>query len=306
MSIGIYSAILWVVLWKGNEFVSNSLDSLWDWVKAPVKRLLSGITGHILYTIAAIIFINLTIYRYLGWEQEISGIDNIVKESIVPIIITIIIATVLTARDFFLSWKQSAVNEEKIKKELVITKYEALKNQVNPHFLFNSLNVLTSLVYKDADLSAKFIKKLSEVYRYVLEVKDRQVVDLEQEIEFLKSFEFLLKIRHQDGLHMKINLPENRAYKVVPLALQMLVENAVKHNAISREEPLTIDVYIEDESLVVKNNLQPKPVKATSSSEIGLSNIIARYAFLSDLAVEINENADTFEVRLPLIKEEEY
>jgi LytS/YehU family sensor histidine kinase len=301
ISISIYSAILWVVLWKGNEFVSLSLDKKWDWIKSPVKRLIAGVTGHVIFTIVAIFLINYTIFSYLGWEQELRGFKNTVRMSIAPVLITIIVATSLTARDFFLSWRQGAVNQEKMKKELAIAKYEALKNQVNPHFLFNSLNVLTSLIYKDADLSAQFIKNLSEVYRYVLEVKDLQLVNLDQEVRFLKSFEFLLKMRHQDGLNIHIDLPELKNYMVVPLALQMLVENAVKHNAISLEEPLNISVFSEGNFIVVENNLQKKPAKTDLSPKIGLSNIKARYAFLSDVGIIVNKTTDTFEVKLPLI-----
>lgn len=301
LSISIYSGILWVALWKGNETVTYFLDKKWDWVKFPIPRLISGILGQVTYTIVAIIIINYTILRFLGGEQEIIGFENFIKISAPPVIITIIISAVLTARDFFLSWRQSAVNEEKIKKELVITKYEALKNQVNPHFLFNSLNVLTSLVYKDADLSAKFIKKLSEVYRYVLDVQDMRLTSFNQEISFLKSYIFLLNIRHQEGLDVQIHVVDNHDIKIVPLALQMLVENAVKHNIVSGEQPLTIEVLRENGYLVVRNNLQKKPVKNASTPEIGLSNIIARYAFLTDDEVIVNEEPPYFEVKLPVL-----
>ncbi|NNF34587.1 MAG: histidine kinase [Saprospiraceae bacterium] len=301
ITIGIYSAILWIVLWKGNEALSLWLDLKFDWVNTPLKRLTAGIGGHIIFTVLAILFINFTIFRFMGWDQEISSLGGIFNLSAPPVIITIIISTILTARDFFLSWRQSAVNEEKIKKELAVTKYEALKNQVNPHFLFNSLNVLTSLVYKDADLSAKFIKKLSEVYRYVLEVKDMQLNSLNQEISFLKSYIFLLKMRHQEGLDVQIHVVDNHDIKIVPLSLQMLVENAVKHNVVSGEQPLTIEVFRENGYLVVRNNLQKKPVKNASTPEIGLSNIIARYAFLTDNEVIVNEEPPYFEVKLPVL-----
>lgn len=301
INISIYSAILWVVLWKGNEAVTNVIDKKWNWVKFPIQRLASGIAGHIIYTVVAILAINYTIFMLLGWDQQLKGLKNIIELSLPPVIITIIISTILTAREFFLSWRQSAVNEEIIKKELAITRYEALKNQVNPHFLFNSLNVLTSLVYKDADLSAKFIKKLSEVYRYVLEVKDIQLVDLDQEIDFLNSYIFLLKMRHQQGLNVEIALPQENQFMVIPLALQMLVENAVKHNTISIEEPLNIQITCEGDYLIVSNNLQKRPVKKTASSEIGVSNIKARYAFLTDSEVSVIENQSDYVVKLPLL-----
>jgi LytS/YehU family sensor histidine kinase len=188
-----------------------------------------------------------------------------------------------------------------MKGEVLSAKFETLKNQVNPHFLFNSLNVLTSLVYKDPDLSAKFIKELSNVYRHVIEVKDLEVVSLKQEIEFLLSFTFLLKMRHSEGLNVNINLKKVDEYNVVPLALQMLVENAVKHNIVSGEEPLSIDIYLENQYIVVHNNLQKKTVRETTSSNVGLINIKARYENLTDIPVITEESDTDFIVKLPVL-----
>ena len=301
VTIGLYSSILWIVLWKGNEAVADSLDLKWDWGKEPLLRLITGLLGHIMYTVFAIYILNFSIFKLFGWNSELQGLDALIQFSVPAIFITIFIASIMTARGFFLGWRQLAVNEEQMKKELVIAQYEALKNQVNPHFLFNSLNVLTSLVYKDAELSAKFIKRLSNVYRYVLDVKDEQLVGLDQERDFLESYSFLLKIRHQEGLTIQIDLPEESKIQVVPLALQMLVENAVKHNSISTEHPLKIEVFGNHESLIVRNNLQKKPITKSDNSELGLANIKARYQILTDKAVSIKEDNSTFEVKIPIL-----
>lgn len=295
------SAVIWIVLWKGNEAVANLIDTRMDWSREPIKRLLAGIFGHIFYTALAMFVLNYVVLLLLGWNREVLTWSGFLEISIPAIIITILIASILTAREFFLAWRQSAVQEERMKMELMSARYESLKNQVNPHFLFNSLNVLTSLVYKDVDLSARFIKKLSNVYRYVLDVRDKQVVDLDEDLEFLRSFNFLLKMRHMESLQININVPENTDHKVVPLALQMLVENAVKHNRIDKHEPLTISVFLDDGYLVVKNNLQKKQQVKNTSPQVGLSNIKARYEYLSDKPVIIEENDDKFEVKLPLL-----
>ena len=301
---GIFMSIIWILMWKGNEFVAEFLNKRIGWIRQPGKRLFAGIACHLVYTVFAMTTINYAVYLLYGWNEDIITLKGTIGYSIPAVAITFGITMFLTAQEFFVSWRQSAINEEKMKAEVIASKYESLKNQVNPHFLFNSLNVLTSLVYKDPDLSAKFIKKLSNVYRYVLDVKDKELVDLESEIDFLKSYTFLLTIRHEEGLNVHFEIPASPKYQVAPLALQMLVENAVKHNVISKQEPLSIGVHIENGYLVVHNNLQKKVIRESSSSEVGLENIKARYEFLSDLPVIVNESEDAFEVKLPVLKVE--
>jgi len=207
----------------------------------------------------------------------------------------------MTARAFFINWRQLAIDQEKMKREVLTSQLETLKSQVNPHFLFNSLNVLTSLVYIDADKSAKFIKELSNVYRYVLEVSDKELVYLDDEVQFLKSYIYLMKMRHSEGLNIKVDLPVNEKIQVAPLALQMLVENAVKHNVVSKEEPLSIWIESNDSYITVANNLQRKDRREKKDSHIGLHNINARYKFLTNQSVEVSETAEVFEVKLPML-----
>ena len=174
------------------------------------------------------------------------------------------------------------------KRKVFVAKYESLKSQVSPHFLFNSLNALTNLVYEDQDKAAKFIKQLSEVYRYVLDTRDKEVVSMEEEKNFLNSYLFLQQIRFGDKLKLEVNLDETRS-RIAPLVLQMLVENAIKHNVISEENPLHINIYVKDGFIVVENNLQKKSVMLDESPGIGLDNIAKRYEFLSDKKVEVIE-----------------
>lgn len=167
---------------------------------------------------------------------------------------------------------------EEIEKGVAQAQFESLKNQVNPHFLFNSLNVLSSLVHIDPDLSEKFIDQLARSYRYLLEQKDKELVTLKTEIEFANSFSFLLKIRFEEKLKINIKIPTDAMnHLIAPLTLQLLIENAVKHNTISLEEPLIIDLYLDTNNyLVVKNNLQLR-VQRMPSTGVGLKNIINRY-----------------------------
>ncbi len=192
---------------------------------------------------------------------------------------------------------------EEIEKGVAQAQFESLKNQVNPHFLFNSLNVLSSLVHIDADLSEKFIDQLARSYRYLLEQKDKELVPLKTEIEFVQSFSFLLKIRFEEKLKINIKLPAEAMNDLIaPLTLQLLIENAVKHNTISMEEPLIIDLFMDsDNYLVVKNNLQIR-VQRMPSTGVGLKNIINRYKLLTTFAPEFQVLNDTYIARIPLIK----
>lgn len=200
-----------------------------------------------------------------------------------------------------LSWRQAAIESEKLKTERVSSQYESLKNQVNPHFLFNSLNALTALVYEDQDQAAKFIKKLADVYRYVLDNQQKEVVPLSEEIRFVEAYVFLQKIRFEENLQVTIQVPADTQAMVLPLSLQMLVENAIKHNIISDDEPLHIQVYLEEEEfIVVKNNLQLKTSHEYSSG-LGLKNIQSRYEYLSKKEISVLNSADEFIVKLPLL-----
>jgi len=198
--------------------------------------------------------------------------------------------------------KQSEVFHEQLKQAEILSKYESLKNQINPHFLFNSFSVLTSLIYKDQDMAADFTTQLSKIYRYVLENKNKDLVSLKEEKRFVESFFFLLKIRHAEAisLNMTLDIELNR-FQIPPLALQMLIENAIKHNSFTVKKPLEVDVFIDTEGfLVVQNNIQ-KRVSKPDSTQMGLSNIKERFALHTSEEVLIECENERFTVRMPLL-----
>jgi tetratricopeptide (TPR) repeat protein len=199
--------------------------------------------------------------------------------------------------------QQMQNRSEALEKQQLLNEIDLLKTQVNPHFLFNSLSILSSLVHVNADLSEQFIEQLARSYRYILEQKDQPLVTLRTELEFIRSYSFLLKIRFENKFDLCVDLPEEALdkYKIAPLTLQLLVENAVKHNRMSVKEPLVVEVSIQDEqTLVVKNRLQPRSTSAASTG-IGLQNIINRYALLTDRPVWAGECEDAFKVKVPLL-----
>ncbi len=296
---GGYSLLIWVSLWMGNGYLVNLLDKRISWVKYPIWRLIIGLVTMTGYT-TAIVYILILSFQYVynvTWTTQ-----NRISNIIVSLVITFIISLIMHARGFLLNWRKLELDAEKMKNEKLSSQYESLKNQVNPHFLFNSFNALTELIYHDQELAARFVKQLSIVYRYVLEHQDKEVVNLKEELDFVKSYLFLEKIRYSDNLIVKYEINENNNVQVPPLSLQMLVENAIKHNIISREEPLMITIKDEGEDyIVISNNLQKKSINKESSTGLGLKNIKARYEFLSNKLVHILEENGQFTVKLPFI-----
>ncbi|MFZ4523715.1 MAG: PAS domain S-box protein [Bacteroidales bacterium] len=190
----------------------------------------------------------------------------------------------------------------KLQKENLQSQFDVLKQQVNPHFLFNSLNVLTSLIRIEPELAEKFTEHLSKVYRYVLENKDNELVNLSTELDFLDAYIFLLNIRFMGKIKVNINIPDaQKSCMVIPLALQLLIENAIKHNAMSKKSPLVIEIFI-DETLYlnVVNNLQAREAQMTSTG-VGLKNIQNRYLLLNNCKPEFKATSTHFIARIPLI-----
>jgi len=198
--------------------------------------------------------------------------------------------------------KDVQLKSEQLEKEAVQAQFAALKSQVNPHFLFNSLSILNSLIHEDVNLSSKFVQQLSKAYRYILEQRDQELIVLKTELDFIESYTFLLKIRFENKFEVNIDVPQEirNHHQITPLALQMLVENAVKHNRMSVSEPLWVNIHYEAPYLVVENPLQLRDQPDVSTG-VGLSNITNRYALLTDLQVshEIINNA--YVVKIPLL-----
>lgn len=289
--------VIWIIMWKGNQYVNHLAERRYSWLEVPVKRLVASIIAHTVYTAIAITCI-FYFFHYV-WDINLGGFQRTLTYSI---IFTMVISLVLHSISFLKSWRQVAIESERMKKEVISAKYETLKNQVNPHFLFNSLNALTNLVYEDQDQAAKFIKKLSDVYRYVLESRDKDLVELKEEMKFVESYLFLQKIRYGDSLEASVEISNPDSYQIPPLAVQMLLENAIKHNIISEDEPLQVKIYQQGEYLMVVNNLQKKNIIKGDSSEVGLSNIKARYSFFTENPVTVSDSDQRFTVGLPLLK----
>jgi hypothetical protein len=298
MLVSILTGSMWVALWKGNSYLSDFISVYISWLASPLKRFLIVFAATIGYTLLAVYLLARLFELIFNFNFNLGDQSTMYFSSIV---ITVIISLFMHGLAFFSYWKDTAINAERLEKESIAAKYESLKSQVNPHFLFNSFNALTNLVYEDKDKAVKFIKQLSDVYRYVLDTRDREVVSLKEELEFLESYTYLQQIRFGDKLAIQLYLNGIQS-QLAPLALQMLIENAIKHNIVSEDDPLHIKIYSEDNFIVVENNLQKKEVLGELSSGVGLENICKRYEFLSDKKVEIKQYDHRFIVKLPMLK----
>ena len=202
---------------------------------------------------------------------------------------------------FYMEWTHSLKREQKLREEKLIFQYETLKNQVNPHFLFNSLNTLSSLVASDAGLSEKFIQKLSTIYRYILENRDVDFISLLSEMAFVKDYFYLQKIRDNGKIELSLPAESLDAYDILPISIQLLVENALKHNAATKNYPLKIEISLENGWVVVKNNLQPK-MQMVHSSNLGLKNLKERVRLIMNQEVVVESTGDSFIVKIPVKK----
>lgn len=291
--VGLFSSFMWVFLWKGNEFISHNVWTRKSWLSAPVISFVVGLVATIIYS-GGVVFLLIRVFEWL-FDIRFGDISDIIYSSVT---VSIIITFFMNGRAFLFKWRQAIRDAESLKRETLSAQYESLKNQVNPHFLFNSLNTLTNLVYVDQDKAARFIKQLSEVYRYTLETKNKEVISLEEELRFLNSYVYLQQIRCGEKLKIDLQLDGFKS-GVAPMAIQMLVENAIKHNAMSDKLPLRILVRAEDDYLVVENNIQPKSVIESDNNGIGLDNIRKRYSFLTDKPMFVENDGKIFRVKLP-------
>ncbi|MBC8111682.1 MAG: histidine kinase [Verrucomicrobia bacterium] len=288
-----------VLLWEGNRLIDTLIsrikfgNQVWRWLWQFGSSLL-------MTTIATgIIFYGF--YQYFG---------NLVAEDInlatrLALTFAFRINLFLNVLNLIFTYlrqlRQAQLEAEEFRKISVQAQLQSLKNQVNPHFLFNNLNVLSTLILKDPEKAVEFIEQFAKVYRYVLQNQEKEVVALQTELEFIDAYMFLLRTRFNGSLniHLHIDDTSKNSY-IVPVALQMLLENAIKHNISSKNKPLTVEIFTENNQVVVKNNFQPKETKE-ASTQVGLKNIAKRYEHISDKPVEILETADFFTVKLPLL-----
>lgn len=298
----LYSFLISMLLSGGITVIIQFSDQRLPWLEKPVRRLLFDLIAVVLYSYVVSFTLgtifSVWVWDYFTWDT----IDwaAISQSTILPTLIALGLTIFFTCRAFLVEWKQAAIKSEKMENERLAGKYQGLKDQLNPHFLFNSLNVLSNLVYEDPNQANAFIEKLAHIYRYVLEVQNEEIVSLDQELEFAKSYFELQSLRFGDKFNFSIEVDSGSDLGLPPLTLQLLLENALKHNRLTTAEPLSIFVIQDGNMLTVRNNLQRRTTSAEGAG-IGLVNINERYGYLTDQSVEVSQTAQFFDVRVPLL-----
>ena len=299
----LWSGSHWVAQSMGNGYVGYRIAQRISWLEKPWLRALADFTGLMSYSVIAYILVQ-SVFMFIWTKelpQDIWGF--LVSSSRIAITISFSIAFILTTVGFLRNWRKSSLEAERLKTEMITYKYESLRNQVNPHFLFNSLNVLSDLVYEDQAKAVRFIRQLSDLYRYVLDSREREVVPLQEELDFIDAFTYLLKTRFENKLEVEVDVSAAPDERIVPMAMQNLLENAVKHNEVSSLHPLKVTIKREGDRIIVSNTLRKIDV-GEDSKKTGLQNIKARYQVLSDEELIVNEEDGQFSVSLPILKEE--
>lgn len=284
------------------HIVTMHLYRIWfPLLKQAVYRLVLLFFTHVGLTSLtfAILFYGYDLFHFLGYE--FNG-DNLKISILAAIALTLIATTTWEAEYIISKWKESLAEKEQVEQMALQYEFETLKSQVNPHFLFNCFNTLSSLITEDPERAEVFLNDLSKVYRYLLRNNEDGLSTLQNELNFINSYFELLKTRHGDCVQLQIEVDKKYYNYLLPsLTLQLLVENAVKHNVISKQQTLSIDIFsMAGNKLAVNNNLQRKP-NNVHSNKVGLSNIKMKYELLQQTGFKVLEDQKNFTVILPLI-----
>lgn len=304
----LFYVLLGLLVWEGAVLLTKFMEKRVRH-KDPIGRLgiicgsllaygiLASFVFGFVYGITDILFFQ----RYEAWESFTSVSYNMLAGTFLFYLMILSFNGIVF---YYKGWKEYQLQTERLMRENIQAKYDALRNQIDPHFFFNSLSVLTNLVYKSADLSADYITQLAKIYRYILDKKFENLVSIQTELDFLESYLFLIGIRHQNGIQFSATIEQATRHKgmIPPATLQMLIENAIKHNRFSAHEPLVITVKSEDGFLLISNPVRKK-LQPESSSGIGLENIRKRYELASGQGITVSQSDQTFTVKIPIIEQ---
>lgn len=291
--------LAWLI-YQSLRTVNGQLNYTFPWNNNPVRRFFVQALINITLSILMITFFRVMI-AYFNWGGHYINIIEEFVNLLVVAIFTLIFVIVDLSYFLVNRWRVSLAEIESFKKENLAFEFGMLKTQINPHFLFNSLNTLSGLIYQNADTASEFVRQLSRIYRNLLTEKEN-LHELGKELELLDSYDYLVSLRFGENMNIERNIQDKHLkMKIAPLTMQMLIENALKHNIVSSKKHLNIQINsLENNRIEVRNNLQPK-IEKEDSTEIGLKNIKKRYEYLTDRSVEIRQSSDEFKVIIPLI-----
>ena len=284
-----------------NVLLTQVLNIYFDWKSYAGTRFLLQL---IISIILSLLVVN-GLYQYIKttFTETPGNEGQILMLNIFAIAIIIPIISIIYGFRFVRAWRISTIETERLQKENMRSQMLTLRNHLDPHFLFNNLNTVSSLIDYDTDLSKAYLDKFAEVYRIILRTETSDLTTVEDELRMIESYIYLLKIRFQDKVYFDLNVSQESKLKaILPLSIQMLVENAIKHNTATTKNPINISIYSEDDKfLIVENNKRLKKYDESKRSGTGLNNIRERYKFFTEELLEVIDTEDLFKVRIPLL-----
>jgi len=256
----------------------------------------------ICFFIAGLIFITLLAFTFIRNDLPLDELlPHFLKHEMKQWLISTNAGLTLGAFVFFLiQWQDALKREQRLREEKLAFQFETLNNQVNPHFLFNSFNTLASFVGTQPEMAEKYVHKLASIYRYITTNTSRNSIALNEEIQFVRDYFYLHKLRDEEKIELRLMLPDDTTHRIIPVSLQILIENALKHNMASKAYPLVVEVYLENHHIVVRNNLQKISTLDTSLKK-GLTNLDERIYLSTGKRIEINEDKQYYSVKVPLL-----
>jgi len=299
---GLFGASLLAVFYRISCWLNNWLS----WEKQFSLRIALDFFVNTLIAITSSTLVHLTILNWLT-PNSLASLWFEYRESffmlwIMMLVLVLMYNIVMLVFYAYFHYAEGQITNIKIERKQLKLQFEALKNQLSPHFLFNSLNTISSLIHQDMNRAEEFIRRLAETYQYVLGTHQQKLISLEKEVEFVKAYYFLLCVRFQEGLNLQINIPSQLlSYKIPPLTLQILVENAIKHNVFSKDTPLNIYLGVVDNTELRVVNNKTTPPQVVKSTHVGLKNIQQRYSYFTKNKIKIIDKSD-FEVKVPIMK----
>ncbi|MCD4794830.1 MAG: histidine kinase [Bacteroidales bacterium] len=296
----VISVIMTFVFWEGSIRVVSYI-----WHKFPFeKNIFIHIAVNFLYLSVLSVFIIALLYLiHLSFSRLSDNYwQNMTGVHVAVVLVSFFTTSIHEGIFIFNKWKESLVLSAKLEKENIQSQLDVLKNQLNPHFLFNSLSILSSIIPVEPEKAVIFVNKLSDIFRYTLEFRDENIVELKEEIDFVNSYIFLQKMRYSNNLKITNNIREKvSGYNVLPFSIQIIIENAIKHNEISDKYPLFVEISNTDEYITVKNNIQ-RIDNEGESFNVGLKNLTERYRLISDLKPLFYEKDKEFIAEIPILK----
>ena len=296
----LYTIAISFLIWEGNRYLHFSLRSYFDWINKPVQKLTVLMLSITFYSVPV------SILLIVGWYKLFTNDPvnwNIITQSTLIILVAVIFITHAYETVFLVKESQNEmIRSEQLERAKAEAELEALKNQIDPHFIFNSLNTLSHLIEERPDKAKLFNDNLADVYRYILQNKARDLVLLQDELAFLSSYFLLLKIRFENAVRISFDLGDGMdQYLMPPISLQLLAENAIKHNEFSLVAPLVLTISMYNDTLVISNPITRKELRKPSS-RIGLQNLRERYKLITQKEIGVDIIDGTFIVTLPILK----